>query len=98
MHKFVRELITEWRRLKMPVENATLVVAVSGGAESLALLLALEALCRTKKLTNRFVAAHFNHKLRSEESDADEEFVRNLTRELKIELSLGRANLHHTGN
>jgi tRNA(Ile)-lysidine synthase len=98
MHRFVRELITEWRRLRMPMQDATLVVAVSGGADSLALLVALEELYRTKKLKNRFIAAHFNHRLRAEESDADEEFVRNLTGERKIELAVGHADLSHTGN
>ena len=98
MHKFVRELVTEWRRLELPVENATIVVAISGGADSLALLLALDELYRTKKVENRLIAAHFNHKLRGEESDADEEFVRNLTRERKIELAVGHAVINHDGN
>jgi tRNA(Ile)-lysidine synthase len=98
VHKFVRNLITEWRRLELPFQNATFVVAVSGGADSVALLLALEELHRTKKLQNRFVIAHFNHKLRGEEADTDEEFVRQLTKSLKTELVLSHAHLPESGN
>lgn len=98
MHKFVRELITEWRRLELPFEGAAFVVAVSGGADSVSLLLALEELRRTRKLENRIVAAHFNHKLRGDESDTDEEYVKHLAGMLKVELSIGHARLLNEGN
>src|SRR5262245_18192758 len=49
------------------------VVAVSGGADSVALLRAL-ASCGVGPLT----VAHVNHQLRGAESDADEAFVREL--------------------
>lgn len=98
MHKFVRELITEWRRLELPFEGATFVVGVSGGADSVALLLALNELAKAEKLQNRFVACHFNHKLRGDEADADEEFVRFLAGEHKIELAVGHAHLPSEGN
>lgn len=49
-----------------------LVVAVSGGSDSMALLrLAVENLPR-----HQLVIAHFNHRLRGAESDGDEAFVR----------------------
>jgi tRNA(Ile)-lysidine synthase len=49
-----------------------MVIAVSGGPDSVALLCAVAALKRTPSL----VIAHLNHQLRGAESDADEEFVR----------------------
>lgn len=55
-----------------PVEGG-LVVAVSGGPDSVALLHALVAL-EVAPLT----VAHLNHQLRGAESDADEQFVRDL--------------------
>ena len=82
MHSFVRNLITEWRRLELPVENATVVIGVSGGADSVSLLLAMRELVQTQKLDLRLVAAHFNHGLRAFESNADERFVKMLTAEL----------------
>lgn len=48
--------------------------AVSGGADSMALLFALHLL--SSKLDIRLSAAHFNHHLRGAESDRDELFVR----------------------
>jgi tRNA(Ile)-lysidine synthase len=53
------------------------VVAVSGGPDSVALLLALVKL-RGPAPAGPLVIAHFNHQLRGAESDADEAFVRGL--------------------
>jgi tRNA(Ile)-lysidine synthase len=78
MNRFLREFITEWRRLGLPVGGETLIVAVSGGADSVSLLLALAELKKKKKLELEFVAAHFNHCLRGAESDRDEKFVKAL--------------------
>src|SRR5262245_4669423 len=58
-------------------EPAPLVVAVSGGADSVALLHALVRL-RAATTTGTLVIAHLNHGLRGDESDGDEAFVRNL--------------------
>src|SRR5688500_6416836 len=98
MHSFLRNLITEWRRLKLAVAEDTVVVGVSGGADSVSLLLALDYLRLAKKLDLRIVAAHFNHGLRNGESDADEEFVRALTTERKIEFAAKRAAALDKGN
>jgi tRNA(Ile)-lysidine synthase len=98
MHKFVRDLITEWRKLGLPFEDETIVVAVSGGADSLSLLLALDDLRKREKFKLRLVAAHFNHKLRGHESDADEEFVKHLAAEKGFELALGHGPIAAKGN
>ena len=98
VHKFVRNLITEWRRLELPFSGETIVIAVSGGADSVSLLLALHDLTKRKKLGQRMVAAHLNHGLRGAESDADEEYVRHLTTVLGVELAVGHANVSRDGN
>jgi len=98
MHKFVRNLITEWRRLELPFENATVVVAVSGGADSVSLLLGLNELKKAAKLNLKIVAAHLNHQLRGVESDVDEQFVKHLTTELGIGLDLHREKITTDGN
>jgi tRNA(Ile)-lysidine synthase len=98
VHKFVRNLITEWRRLDLPFAGETIVVAVSGGADSLSLLLAVSDLQIRKKLDLRIVAAHFNHKLRGRESDADEEFVKQVVSERKLEFALGHGPIEQAGN
>lgn len=89
MHKFTRRLLTEWRKLALPFEDETLIAAVSGGADSCALALALHDLAERKKLRNKFVIAHFNHKLRGAESEADEKFVKNFAEKLNFEFIAG---------
>ncbi len=98
MHQFVRNLITEWRRLELPFEGETVVVAVSGGADSVSLLLGLNELKKTSKLNLKIVAAHFNHQLRGVESNVDEQFVKHLTTELGIGLDLHREKIKPDGN
>jgi len=82
LSKFARALSREWRILGLPFEEATIVAAVSGGADSVALLLALDELIRAKKLKVELIVAHLNHKLRGAASDADALWVRLLARDL----------------
>lgn len=98
MHGFLRDLITEWRRLGLPIAGKTVVIAVSGGADSVSLLLAMHRLREMQKLDLRIVAAHFNHRLRGAESETDEEFVRHLTAERHIELAVGSGEIPRSGN
>ena len=98
MNNFVRNLLTEWRSLNLPFEEQTFVVAVSGGADSVSLALALSELKRRKKLNLRFVAAHFNHDLRGRQSDEDEKFVRELAGKFGFELALKKGNIAGEGN
>ncbi len=93
MQNFVRNLITEWRKLQLPFDEETFIVAVSGGADSVSLLLALYELKKRKKLNLRFVVAHFNHNLRGDQSDADEQFVKNLAGKFDFELALGQEEI-----
>lgn len=64
----------------------TLICAVSGGADSIALLFACYLLRDT--LDFQLEAAHFNHHLRGEESQRDEDFVRDFCRGYGIPLHL----------
>lgn len=98
MHKFVRNLITEWRRLKLPMTDATAIIAVSGGADSVALLLAIADLRKRKKLGLRFVVAHFDHGLRGDESEADKAFVAALASDLGLEFNTKKGKLPASGN
>jgi tRNA(Ile)-lysidine synthase len=61
------------RRQRLFRPGDTLVVALSGGADSTFLL---DLLTRLPDYNLRLVAAHLNHCLRGAESDADEEFCR----------------------
>ncbi|MFV0389229.1 MAG: tRNA lysidine(34) synthetase TilS [Pyrinomonadaceae bacterium] len=90
VNQFARKLITEWRRLSLPFECETFILAVSGGADSTAMAGAFAELVSLSKLKNRYIVAHFNHGLRGEESDADEDFVRNLAAECGFEFLSSR--------
>ena len=65
-------------------------VAVSGGADSVALTVALAE--QAAALGIGLQAVHVNHGLRGAESDADEEFVRELAARLGIELRVRRVD------
>jgi tRNA(Ile)-lysidine synthase len=66
-------------------------VAVSGGADSVALLTLLTKM--RAELGVVVSAVHFNHKLRGEASDADEKFVTALAEKLGVALHVGRADV-----
>ena len=63
------------------------LVGVSGGADSVALLAVLNHLSPAWRLT--LTAAHFNHKTRADESDRDETFVRTLCKSIGIAVVCG---------
>ena len=67
------------------------VCAVSGGADSVALLFAMWLL--RDKLGITVSCAHFNHQLRGQESDRDEAFVREFCQMYDIELVVGSAQI-----
>jgi tRNA(Ile)-lysidine synthase len=67
--------VGRWLR-RQGVRPERMVVAVSGGPDSVALLRALAAL--RPRGAGPLIVAHLNHQLRGAESDADEAFVRAL--------------------
>jgi tRNA(Ile)-lysidine synthase len=81
--------LREWRRLELPVSNETIVVAVSGGADSAALLLALDELIKAGKLKLRVVVAHVDHQLRKTSKD-DARWVKGLAENLNYSVSIKR--------
>ncbi len=71
------------------------ICGVSGGADSIALVHCLHSLETELGITVE--AAHFNHKLRGEESDGDQAFVQTFCRELGIPLSMGQEDVARYG-
>ncbi|MBR3973161.1 MAG: tRNA lysidine(34) synthetase TilS [Oscillospiraceae bacterium] len=87
----LNKLETFVRRYDMIVPGDHIICAVSGGADSVALLFGLYLL--KDKLKIQLSAAHFNHHLRDEESDRDEAFVRNFCDGYQIPLFVGSGNV-----
>lgn len=69
----------------------SVTVALSGGADSTALLAALSELKR--EYGYRLYAAHLNHMIRGKEADEDEEFCRALCESLGVELVAERIDV-----
>jgi len=82
LSKFAQSLSREWRKLDLPKSGAPVVVAASGGADSSALLFALDELIQRNKLQIDLIVAHLNHKLRRKASDADARWVRAVGKQL----------------
>ena len=79
------------RRFSMIAPGDTVICAVSGGADSMALLFGLYLL--KDKLGIALEAAHFNHHLRGVESDRDEQFVRDFCEGFRIPLHIGSGHV-----
>jgi len=56
-------VLAEWRKLRLPIDEP-IIIAVSGGADSTALFLALDELKRSNKISAKLFAAHLDHGLR----------------------------------
>src|SRR5436305_6001418 len=82
LSEFANNLLSEWKKLDLPQSKASIIVAVSGGADSVALLFALDELINAKKLKVRPIVAHLNHKLRGKASDADARWVTKTSKKL----------------
>ncbi|MBE7001559.1 MAG: tRNA lysidine(34) synthetase TilS [Ruminococcaceae bacterium] len=67
-------MLNKLKAFMAPYRGEKIICAVSGGADSMALLWGMYLL--KDKLQLDISAAHFNHRLRGAESDADEAFVR----------------------
>ncbi|MBC8003802.1 MAG: tRNA lysidine(34) synthetase TilS [Opitutaceae bacterium] len=72
-------------------DGAAVVVAVSGGLDSICLLHALHRLASQHRW--RLVVAHFNHQLRGSESDGDERFVVREAKKLGWRVIVGRGDV-----
>lgn len=80
MNAFEEKTLRYIHRHMPAVANGKILTAVSGGADSVALLRVLAALgCNC-------IAAHCNFHLRGDEADRDEAFVRKLCHDIDIEL------------
>lgn len=72
-------------------KNTPVLLALSGGADSSALLHLLHKDAKQNGFTVH--AAHFNHHIRGEEAERDEQFCENLCAQLYIPFHLGEADV-----
>lgn len=75
----------------LPGAGETMLCAVSGGADSVCMLLLLREIAAERGFS--LVCAHYDHRLRGEESARDAEFVRALCERLEIPFVLGSGDV-----
>lgn len=75
--------------LQLPDKSQPLLLACSGGADSVFLLLLMAAWCQRQGMALRVL--HFNHGLRGAEADADADFVADIAGELQLPYACGHA-------
>ncbi|HEX7175474.1 MAG TPA: tRNA lysidine(34) synthetase TilS [Pyrinomonadaceae bacterium] len=90
---FAGRLLDEWERRGWPSDAAHVVVAVSGGADSAALLLALDELTRAGRVSLCVIVAHLDHGLRGERGEADAVWVAAQASALGLAAVVGRADV-----
>ncbi|MCP3925646.1 MAG: tRNA lysidine(34) synthetase TilS [Desulfobacterales bacterium] len=88
-NKFLNFISDKIDEFSMVERDDRVLVAVSGGADSVALLYGLIEIVGK----NNIGVAHFNHLLRGDESDRDEKFVETLTNDLKIPFFIEREDV-----
>lgn len=72
-------------------DGCDVVVAISGGSDSIFTLWAMQQLAQAHRM--KVSAIHINHLLRGNESDEDEQFVRQLCRRWKVPLVVHRVDV-----
>ncbi|MGA9354022.1 MAG: ATP-binding protein, partial [Terriglobales bacterium] len=89
MRDLAKRLLKTIRKQELLCPGDRVAVAVSGGADSVALLFLLDEL--RAELGIVLSVAHVNHKLRAEESDGDETFTTSLATSLGLEFDVAIA-------
>jgi tRNA(Ile)-lysidine synthase len=89
--KLHEQVLSAIRQHRMLQAGDRVGVAVSGGGDSVALLLLLQEL--RAELGVSLMVLHFNHQLRGTDSDADERFVAELARGQRLEFLCARRDV-----
>lgn len=86
------------RSNKLITKNDNIVIGVSGGADSVALLNILHNINQTTTAGFSIHVAHLNHKLRGKESDEDTAFVKQLAHKLNIKVFITEIDIKKLAN
>ena len=91
MSEFLQRTESEIQNRQLLSRGQKILVAVSGGADSMVLLHALHSLAKENRW--QISVAHFNHQLRGRASVADEKLVRVATKKLRLKFFGGGADV-----
>ncbi|MFC1498259.1 tRNA lysidine(34) synthetase TilS [Verrucomicrobiota bacterium] len=87
----IKKIYSSIKEYRLFSSRQHILVAVSGGADSVALLYVLKELKSTLKI--KLTAAHLNHCIRGSEADKDAAFVKQLAKRLRIRYEESRFNV-----
>ncbi len=88
----VEEAFEQWSAEQNFIkEGGTVIVGVSGGADSVCLLYLMNEYA--KKEGFKCIAVHFNHMIRGERADLDEAYVKNLCAQMDVRCMVAKANI-----
>ncbi|MBE6691809.1 MAG: tRNA lysidine(34) synthetase TilS [Ruminococcaceae bacterium] len=85
---FLNKICSFFDDLHINLSEKNLCVCLSGGADSVSLLCAMDTL--KEKYGFSLYACHFNHMIRGNEADRDESFCKDLCEKLHIKIYCGR--------
>jgi len=91
--QFENKVLDFIRSEQLFADGSKLLVAVSGGADSIALLHVLWLLKADRHIDAQLVCAHLNHQLRGSESRADEDFVVSQAARLGVDIVTRRLDV-----
>ena len=87
----IEKVLETLKEYSMLGDAKTITVALSGGADSVALLSIMNSL---KSIFGfELKAAHFNHKIRGKEADRDENFCRDFCKKLSVPIVVGEEDV-----
>ncbi len=89
--EFLQRVESEIENRRLLARGQKILVAVSGGADSMALLRALQGLANKNRW--KLFVAHFNHQLRGRDSAADEKLAGRTAEKLRLKCFHGRADV-----
>ena len=91
MRELLQRLESEIQNRRLLSRGQKILVAVSGGVDSMGLLHALHALA--EEMRWQISVAHFNHQLRGRSSDADEKLVRKTAAAMQLPVMVKSADV-----
>ena len=91
MSEFLQRVEVEIQNRKLLSRGQKILVAVSGGVDSMVLLHTLHSLAKENRW--KIFVAHFNHQLRGRASDADEKLVRVTAKKLRLKFFTSGADV-----
>jgi tRNA(Ile)-lysidine synthase len=91
VNEFLQRAETEIQKQNLLARRQKILVAVSGGVDSMVLLYVLHSLAQKNRW--QISVAHFNHRLRGRASDADERLVRKTAKKLRLKFFGGGADV-----